>query len=312
MCTGRVPRPAPPLPSRVADHVRRQDGLLTRAQALAAGVPAWQIESLLRRGEWSRVFAGVYRAGSGPDADLQLIRAAHLWAGPDSIVTGAAALRWQRRRDEPVTTVDLATTKRLRVPDVKPRILAHRQRIHEFWVAHWNGIRVARAEYAIAQLLPTEGPVLLDDAVRRRWVSVEMVMEVHRSLGPTRGSASRARILRAAEGGAESEGERLLHRALREAGITGWAANAPVRLGSTTRVGDVVFREIKLVVEVDGFAFHTSHERFTSDRERQNAFAVAGWTVLRFTWWQLVQDPQRAVLEIRAAVEALTSRAALG
>jgi hypothetical protein len=165
----------------VADHVRRQDGLLTRAQALAAGVPAWQIESLLRRGEWSRVLAGVYRAGSGPDADLQLIRAAHLWAGPDSIVTGAAALRWQRRRDEPVTTVDLATTKRLRVPDVKPRILAHRQRIHEFWVAHWNGIRVARAEYAIAQLLPTEGPVLLDDAVRRRWVSVEMVMEVHRS-----------------------------------------------------------------------------------------------------------------------------------
>jgi len=292
----------------VAGHIRRQNGLLTRAQALADGVPAWQIESLLRRAMWSRILPGVYLTTPGKHDDLQFIRAAHLWAGPDSIVSGAAALFWQRRSEAPLTVVDLASTTRLRDPDVKPGIVTHRYRIHDFWVVFWNGIRVARTEFAIAQLLPVEGPALLDNAVRRRWVSVDMVMEAHRSLGPGRGSVARAQILRAAEGGAESEAERLLHRALRDAQITGWVANAPVRLGSKNRVGDVVFAGIKLVVEVDGFAFHTSHERFANDRERQNEFAIAGWTVLRFTWWQLRQDPQQAVTEIRAAIAALSPR----
>ncbi|WP_395728281.1 endonuclease domain-containing protein [Nakamurella sp.] len=301
-----MPRPAPPLPSRAADHIRRQCGLLTRSQALGAGVPAWQIEGFLRREQWSRVLPSVYLTNPGKLDDLGFIRAAQLWAGPDSIVTGAAALFWQRRSDAPLDRVDLATPNRLRVPELKPRIVAHRQRIHDFWIAYWNGIRVARTEFAIAQLLPVQGPELLDNAVRRRWVSVEMVLEAHRALGVGRGSVARAQILRAAEGGAESEAERLLHRALRDAGITGWVANAPVRLGLTNRVGDIVFPGIKLLVEVDGFAFHTSHERFAADRARQNEFAIAGWTVLRFTWWQLRQEPDRAVREIRAAIQQLS------
>lgn len=303
-----MPRPAPPLPSTAADHIRRQKGLITRHQALGAGVPTWQIESLLRRDKWTRVLPSVYRTTQADVDDLQFIRAASLWAGPDSIVTGAAALCWQRRSDQPLTAVDLATKSRLRVPVMEPRIVAHRRLINEFWVAYWDGIRVARTEYAVAELLPTSGPELLDNAVRRRWLNVEMVMEAHRSLGAGRGSVARARILRAADGGAESEAERLLHRALRAAGITGWVANAPVRLGSANRVGDVVFADIKLLVEVDGFAFHTGHQKFIGDRERQNEFAVAGWTVLRFTWWQLIQDPQRAVRDIQAAISALAPR----
>lgn len=301
-----MPRPAPPLPSGATDHIRRQCGLLTRSQALDAGIPAWQIEGFLRRGKWSRVLPSVYLTSPGKLDDLRFIRAAQLWAGPDSILTGAAALFWQRRSDAALDRVDLTTSKRLRVPDVEPRIVTHRQRIHDFWIAHWNGIRVTRTEFAVAQLLPTQGPELLDNAVRRRWVTVDMVLEAHRAMGAGRGSVTRTQILRAAEGGAESEAERLLHRALREAGITGWLANAPVRLGSTNRVGDIVFAGIKLLVEVDGFAFHTGHERFTADRERQNEFAIAGWTVLRFTWWQLHQEPERAVREIRAAIKVLS------
>ena len=254
----------------------------------------------------------VYRTTQADHDDFLFIRAAHLWAGPDSVVTGAAALCWQRRSDQPLTVVDLATSTRLRDPDTEPKIVTHRRRINEFWIAHWDGIRVARTEYAIAELLPTTGPELLDNAVRRRWLNVEMVTEAHRALGSGRGAATRARIIRAAEGGAESEAERLLQRALQQAGITGWVANAPVRLGSTNRVGDVVFPGIKLLVEVDGFAFHTSHEKFTGDRQRQNEFAVAGWTVLRFTWWQLLQDPQVAVRDIRAAIAGLSARRAIG
>jgi predicted transcriptional regulator of viral defense system len=47
---------------------------------------------------------------------------------------------------------------------------------------------------------------------------------------------------------------------------------------------DFVWREARLVVEVDGYRYHRSPSRFESDRERDVILAVAGWQVLRFTW----------------------------
>jgi very-short-patch-repair endonuclease len=38
-----------------------------------------------------------------------------------------------------------------------------------------------------------------------------------------------------------------------------------------------------LVIEVDGWAYHRTPDRFQRDRERQNRLVAAGWTVLRFT-----------------------------
>jgi hypothetical protein len=50
---------------------------------------------------------------------------------------------------------------------------------------------------------------------------------------------------------------------------------------------DFVWRDQRLIVEVDGYAYHRSPSAFESDRERDVMLAVAGWQVLRFTWTQL-------------------------
>ena len=81
-----------------------------------------------------------------------------------------------------------------------------------------------------------------------------------------------------------------------------------MRLGSVNRTGDIVFDEVRLLVEIDGFAFHTDHAKYQDDRARQNEFTVAGWTVLRFTWWTLSQEPDRAVRDIRATLDRLLGR----
>jgi very-short-patch-repair endonuclease len=52
---------------------------------------------------------------------------------------------------------------------------------------------------------------------------------------------------------------------------------------------DFVWREARLIVEVDGYAYHRSPSAFESDRERDVMLAVAGWQVLRFTWTQLTR-----------------------
>ena len=50
---------------------------------------------------------------------------------------------------------------------------------------------------------------------------------------------------------------------------------------------DFAWRDVRLVVEVDGYRYHRAPSRFESDRERDVSLALAGWQVLRFTWTQL-------------------------
>lgn len=65
---------------------------------------------------------------------------------------------------------------------------------------------------------------------------------------------------------------------------------------------DVAFPKQKVAIEVDGWAFHSDPEVFVKDRKRQNAIALLGWQVLRFTWLDLVEYPQRVIAEIAAAI----------
>jgi very-short-patch-repair endonuclease len=67
---------------------------------------------------------------------------------------------------------------------------------------------------------------------------------------------------------------------------------------------DVAFQAAWVAIEVDGLAFHTDSEAFHNDRVRQNAIALAGWQVLRFTWLDLFEYPDRVIATIRRAISA--------
>jgi very-short-patch-repair endonuclease len=63
-----------------------------------------------------------------------------------------------------------------------------------------------------------------------------------------------------------------------------------------------VWPEHKLVVEVDGYAFHAGRRAFERDRRRDAALAALGYTVVRVTWRQLVDAPHAVVARIAAAL----------
>ena len=54
---------------------------------------------------------------------------------------------------------------------------------------------------------------------------------------------------------------------------------------------DFVWRNKKLIVEVDGYAYHRSPSQFETDRERDVSLTLAGWQVMRFTWTQITRRP---------------------
>ena len=136
------------------------------------------------------------------------------------------------------------------------------------------------------------------DSALQRGVSLEQLQSAQARNARRHGAGFADQLLREAADGARSEAERLLIRLLRAAKISGWKANHPV----CGYVVDVAFPKQKVAIEVDGWAFHSDQAAFQNDRKRQNRIALIGWQVLRFTWLDLTEHPQRVIAEIAAAL----------
>lgn len=54
---------------------------------------------------------------------------------------------------------------------------------------------------------------------------------------------------------------------------------------------DLLDRHRRLVLEADSFEFHGRRKALHADCERYNAFVLAGWTVLRFSWEHVMLQP---------------------
>lgn len=67
-----------------------------------------------------------------------------------------------------------------------------------------------------------------------------------------------------------------------------------------------------LVVEVDGRRFHSSRNRFEADRDRDGTLLAAGCTVLRFTWSQLVERPNKVIARIAYMLGRLGALRSIG
>jgi very-short-patch-repair endonuclease len=100
-----------------------------------------------------------------------------------------------------------------------------------------------------------------------------------------------------------SEAERRLLALIRRAGLPAPAVNA--RLGRYEV--DFLWPEQRLVVEVDGFAFHSSRVAFDRDRTRDAQLTAAGYRVVRLTWRQIVNDPEATLVRLTRALFAQAS-----
>ncbi|WP_413451472.1 DUF559 domain-containing protein [Georgenia phoenicis] len=227
-------------------------------------------------------------------------------------VDGAApALVAARRLNGTITCVSAADHYRLAVlnePDephvALPRargVRPGRARVHREsrWTRVAGPLPVAPPAEAMARVLrclPLQAAVVtVDSALNKRLVTVEEVYPY--LVGP--GSARAREALARCDSGSRSPIETLARLELEAAGLTVVSAPSIAGVGEV----DLVVEDI-VVIECDGFAYHSGWREYREDRRRDRALVALGYRVLRFTWEDIMANPAIVVTAALAALAA--------
>jgi very-short-patch-repair endonuclease len=87
-----------------------------------------------------------------------------------------------------------------------------------------------------------------------------------------------------------SELERRFLEMLERAGLPRPRVNERLTIDGRWIEVDCAWPDRRVIVELDGHAYHSTRTAFERDRARDRALQAAGWRVVRVTWRQLHQD----------------------
>jgi very-short-patch-repair endonuclease len=281
--------------SELEQHLARHPVLRARDFPELRG----SIRTARAAGRLTAVLPGIYARAEVADR-LEVRAAAAMACAPDGVIVGTAALALVLPAEVITSVVDVACPTR-HVDGAGIRF--SRRKCPAAWVVDRPGLRLAHPAMAAIDVAAADGGSAIDLVLRRRLASLEQLRTAMADVPGRIGNRRRAEVILDSRDEPWSQGERLLHRLLRAGGLTGWRSNHPIAVGpGRTYFADVAFPSVRWLVEVDGWAAHGTRDAFAEDRRRQNLLELAGWRCLRFTWADLVDDPERVLDEIRHAV----------
>ncbi|HUP87676.1 MAG TPA: DUF559 domain-containing protein [Acidimicrobiales bacterium] len=279
-----------------------QHGLVTFHQLVSAGVATSTIDTWVAAGRLVRVQPRVYRVAGAPVTWEQRVLAAVLAAGPGAAASHrTAAVLWGLLGRGPIEIA----VPRGRTPDLRG-VIVHQTR-DPIVVAHRRGIPVTTPMRTLVDLGAVVPAAVLEVAVDRadvaglcsiaavEWELSRVARPGRRGTGPLREVLDRHALLEEPpDGMLEPRFARLCKLA---------ALPMPV---FQHRVGrfkiDFAYPDLMIAIEVDGYGPHSSRSAFQSDRDRQNHLVGLGWTVLRFTWSDVVKRPEHVAKVVADAI----------
>jgi len=261
---------------RVAAVAARQRGLITQRQLRDAGVSTSAISRRTAAGRLHLLHRGVYLVGHPVAPPLARELAALLACGPTAALSHRTAATLWRILPAQEATIDVTAPDRRCRP--RPGLRPHAGTLDEVTVRH--GLRLTSPARTLRDLTR-----VLDSATLERARNEAQVLNLI-PRDPAAPDVSR------------SEAERRLLDLLRRAALRPTATNTKVA-GSEV---DILFADQRLVIEMDGYAFHRTRAAFERDRRRDADLAAAGYRVVRITWRQLRTEPEAVVARLAAAL----------
>jgi len=300
------------------EHVAALDALARDQHGLVSSAQAVEHLGSSRKARWVTerrlvsIQPRVFRLAGSPETWHQRVHAAAL--ASDGIVSHrSAAELWGLI--QPAGYVEVSITPG-RVPRVRPPAVIHRIKdLRADLAVTREGMAVTDPVRTIIDLglvLPTSSVGgALGRGLSSRLVTIRQAQELREALGRrgrngtgVAGDLIERRLLTG--GGVHSELEMRLARLVDRHLLPRPVLQHEVWAGGRfiARV-DAAYPTLKLAIEVDGYEFHSSPEAFQHDRTRQNHLVALGWTVLRFTWADIVRDPASVAKLLRDAIARL-------
>ena len=289
---------------------QQQHGVVSSSQLRMAGVSHDIVERRVRAGLLQRIYHGVYLVGPVA-APLSREMAALLACGDNAVISHhTAASMWKimpaQGPTDPIRVISAHSDHGRR-----RNICARRLRtLGADEVTMCDGIRVTTVERTLMDVAATATARDLERALAEAYA---------------RRLSTRAEILALLERHSGRPGVRRLHELVTGASPALTRSDAEERmLAHIRRVGlpsprvnvrvhgyevDFYWSRHKFVVEVDGFAYHSSAASFEGDRRRDSVLAAAGIRVMRVTWRQLTEEPEITLVRLAQAL-ALAARSA--
>lgn len=287
----------------IRELAARQHGVVAREQLVRAGVPDHKIEYRLKTGRLQRLYRAVYRVGPVAGAREREM-AAVLACGETAVLShDSAAATWElapAQGDGAAVHVSVqggcrAPGRGVRVHRVGPLATDEITRL--------DGIPITTPARTLLDLAAHANEGALERALARADRAGAVDREsIERLLArrPRRPGARRLAALLAGTRPAltRSEAEARFLALIRKARLREPEANVVVRGYEV----DLLWRAERLVVEIDGYAFHSSRAAFEADRRRDSALAASGFRVVRVTWAQLSNEPEALLARIAQAL----------
>jgi very-short-patch-repair endonuclease len=274
--------------SAIAALASRQHGNITRPQLLALGLGADAICYRVRIGRLHRIFSGVYSVGHRPPSPLARAAAAVLACGPGAVLShGSAATLWgidAHWHRPPEVTVTSARRRR-GIAIHRSHALATADRTVHFGIAVTSP---ARTIFDIAPRLSDQSLVrAVNDARLAGHLRLADLSDLKRR-HPRNPSTKRLEsLVRPTEAPTRSQFEDAFLAFVERYDLPRPEVNQRVAGHEV----DMLFRAQKLVVELDGYEYHSDRASFERDRNRDPDLLAAGFGTVRVTWERIQITP---------------------
>ena len=271
-----------------------QLGGVASTAELLAHTTRREVRGAVGRREVRRLTRGQYAL---PDADLARKRAAQL-NGVVSHLSAALLHGWEVV--EPPAWPWVTVPRNAKIKD--------RGRVHLVYADLQDRVVTGCVRTVIdcGRRLPfSQALTVADSALRRGDVDQDVLVRAAAEVRG-KGAARARRVAEHADGRAANPFESVLRAIAIEAGLP-VEAQGLVTAGGRDLHPDVVDREHRLAIEADSWTWHGGREAFERDCWRYTVLTVAGWRVLRFTYSQVMREPEWVAACLRDATATLLS-----
>jgi very-short-patch-repair endonuclease/predicted transcriptional regulator of viral defense system len=301
------------LDEKIARLAARQHGVVTRQQLLAMGLGRGGVRARTDRGLLHVIHAGVYLVGHTGRAPLAAEMAAVLACGKGAAISHrSAAPFWTLAHRFAIEHVEV-TVPGFRLPK-RAGIRAYGVRelpLEDVRVV--EQIRVTNPARTILDIGRFLGVDQLEhvvaDAERRGLVRRrDLIEQVERNRGRPGVTKLRAVISEGTPAFTRSRAERRLLTLLRRSSLPSPITNARVGRHEV----DFLWPHERVIVEVDGFQWHSDRAAFERDRVRDAELQALGYRVIRVTWRQLAREPRAVIARIAATLRRSVDLSSVG